>query len=139
MKNILVIAKDKTGLLAEVTAILAKHKINIKDINAYSYKGMAAIDIAVDKYDLALKLLADADLTAIPEENLVLQLDDVPGALAKVAKKLKDADINMRRLHIIARDRKRSLVGINIEHPEQIKKAAQLLKDCLIFPRGDQT
>jgi hypothetical protein len=135
MNRILIIARDKVGLLSDVTKILAKHKINIEDIDGYSFKGMAAICIAVDQYERALKLLTEASFTAVPEENLVIQLDDVPGALAKVAKKLKTSGINIRRLQIIMRDRKHSLVGITIEEEKQTKKAIKLLKDVLLFPR----
>jgi len=135
MRKILVIARDEMGLLADVTDTLARHKINIKDIDGYSFKGMAAISIAVDHYERALEVLADASFTAVPEENLVIQLDDVPGALAKVAKKLKKAGINMRRLHIIMRDRKHSLVGITTERTKDADKAAKILKSIVIFPR----
>ena len=131
MNKIFLIEREGQGLLACVSGVLGCENINIESIDFHTFDGMAACVIAVDKYDFALNLLAAASITAIPEENLVIKLDDVPGALSNVAKKFKDADIQIRRLYIIMRDDKHSIVGIS---SERMDEARNLVTDELIFP-----
>ena len=132
MNKIFLIEKEGAGLLDCVSSVLGRENINIENIDFHTFDGMCACVIAVDKYDLALKLLAAAPITAIPEENLVIKLDDVPGALAGIAERFKDAGIQISRLSIIMRDDKHSIVGIT---SERLEEARNLVGDELLFPK----
>ncbi|MDP8262836.1 MAG: ACT domain-containing protein [Candidatus Ancaeobacter aquaticus] len=140
MNKIFIVAKNKVGVLATITELLAEKNINIDEIDVdelQSLKGMEACVISVDKYDLALETLRNATMKeglfkAVPQENLVLLLTDKPGALAHITKKFKDADINIHGMHILERDGNHSLVGVSVDH---ILEAKQVIADCLIFPK----
>lgn len=120
------------NLLAGISEVLGKEAINIESIDFHTFDNMSACSIAVDKYDRAMELLADASFTVIPEENLVVRLNDVPGALAKIAGRFKDADIKIQRLNVILRDENHSIVGIS---SDRLHDARELVMDELLFPK----
>ena len=59
MKQISIIMESKPGVLADITDLMAKNKININDIEAETIGKMGIIVMCVDKYDFALKTLRD--------------------------------------------------------------------------------
>lgn len=132
MNKIFVIADMGANLLAGISEVLGKESINIESIDFHTFDNMSACSIAVDKYDRAMELLADASFTVIPEENLVVRLNDVPGALANIASRFKDADIKIHRLNVILRDDNHSIVGIN---SDRLQDARELVMDELLFPK----
>jgi hypothetical protein len=132
VNKIFVIANVSTNLLASVSEVLGEENINIENIDFHTFDNMSACSIAVDKYDRAMELLADASFTVLPEENLVVRLKDVPGALAKIVGRFKDADIPIQRLNVIARDEKHSIVGII---SNRMDDARNLVMDELLFPK----
>lgn len=132
MNKIFVIADMGENLLAGISEVLGKESINIESIDFHTFDNMSACSIAVDKYERAMELLADASFTVIPEENLVVRLNDVPGALAEIASRFKDADIKIHRLNVILRDSNHSIVGIS---SDRLHDARELVMDELLFPK----
>lgn len=132
MNKIFVIADLGANLLAGISEVLGKESINIESIDFHTFENMSACSIAVDKYDRAIELLTEASFTVIPEENLVVRLNDVPGALAKIAGRFKDADIKINRLNVILRDENHSIVGIA---SDRLQDARELVMDELLFPK----
>lgn len=132
MNKIFVIANMGANLLAGISEVLGGENINIESIDFHTFDNMSACSIAVDKYDRAMELLADASFTVIPEANLVVRLNDVPGALAKIAGRFKDADIKIQRLNVILRDENHSIVCITSERMDDARK---LVMDELLFPK----
>jgi len=132
VNKIFVIANLGANLLAGISEVLGKEDINIESIDFHTFDNMSACSIAVDKYDRAMELLTEASFTVIPEENLVVRLNDVPGALAKIASRFKDADIPIQRLNVILRDENHSIVGIT---SERMDDARDLVMDELLFPK----
>ena len=59
MKTITIISEDRVGLLADISYILAKSKVNIDEINADIVDGKAVIKLAVGDKEKATKALAD--------------------------------------------------------------------------------
>jgi len=132
VNKIFVIADLGANLLAGISEVLGKESINIESIDFHTFENMSACSIAVDKYDRAIELLTEASFTVIPEENLVVRLNDVPGALAKIAGRFKDADIKINRLNVILRDENHSIVGIA---SDRLQDARELVMDELLFPK----
>ncbi len=129
MKQISIVVKNKPGVLAEISDVMANNAINIEHIEAEASGDIGVIIMTVDKYDLALKKLRDASFNAITEDSLLLKLKDEPGALAKIANRFKDANINIRSFHIISRDGQNSIAAISTK---RTKKAKELVKDVLL-------
>ena len=129
MKEIVIITQNRAGLVADISDALAAKGINIETLDAEDAHDMAVVALTVDRYDDALGALRDAGFDAVTEDALVIRLPDEPGALAKVARRFKDADIDLRSLRIIQRQQGFALVALAAERTEQ---ARALVKDYLI-------
>jgi hypothetical protein len=126
MKEIVIVAQNRAGLIADITESLAARGINIETISAEEIHDMAVIDLTVNRYDEALQILRDSGFDAVTEDAIVIRLRDEPGALAKVARKFKDANIDIRSLRIIRRQKGSALVALATTKSTE---ARELVKD----------
>ncbi len=129
MKQIIIISEDRPGVVAEISEAMAAAGVNIETISAETVAGSGVTILTVDQYDEALRALAQTTFHAISEDAIVVQLDDRPGELARITRRLKDAQINLRSIRIIRREGGKSIVAIGTERTEQ---AMELLKDVLV-------
>ena len=129
MKEIVIITQNRAGLVADISDALAAKGINIETLDAEDAHDLAVVALTVDRYDEALGALRDAGFDAVTEDALVIRLPDEPGALAKVARRFKDADVDLRSLRIIQRQQGFALVALAAERTEQ---ARALVKDYLL-------
>ena len=127
MKQITVLVNNEPGEVADITACLAKHDVNIESITANGPANVVVL--SVDSYDTALMALRDAGFQAISEDAFVIRMKDEPGALAKIAVKIKEANINIRSMRIIRRDNGFSIGTIVCDKSDE---AASILKDYLV-------
>lgn len=103
MKRITVITEDRKGLIAELSGRLEREGINIIAIDAIEEDGTAFIALNVDRYDDALSVLRDSEFQAVPDEVVVVRIDDEPGGLAQVSRRLTDADVSIRGMTMLQR------------------------------------
>ena len=129
MKEIVIVTENRAGLVADISEALGSRGINIETLDAEEVHDLAVVELTVDRYDEALAALRDAGFDAISEDALVIRLSDEPGALARVAKRFKDAGIDLRSIRIIRRQQGSALVALATERTAQ---ARALVKDCLI-------
>jgi hypothetical protein len=108
---------------------MAAHNINIDTIGAETVGDSSVVVMTVNKYDLALRALRDASYHAITEDCLLIKVKDEPGALAKIARRFKDADLHIRSFHIISRNSDTSIAALSTERTES---ALQLVQDILV-------
>jgi hypothetical protein len=129
MKQIAVVAPNRTGVLAELTQALADAGVNIETVDAESAGEQGVVVLTVDQYDAALQALHRAGFTAVTEDALLIKLRDEPGALAAVMKRFKDAALNVRSVRFIHRREGFAVVAIGVERTEE---ALALVKDLLL-------
>jgi len=129
MREIIVILDNRPGALAEMAELLGREGINIVDLDAEASVERGAASLLVDRYEEALAALRRGGFRAVSAEALVVRVRDEPGALARLAKRLGDADINMRSLRLLRRGGDHSLVAIVCDDQE---KARELLADVMV-------
>ncbi len=129
MKQITVLTRKDTSELSRVASLLGDAGVNIEDLAAENLEETGIIVLTVDQYDLALQALRDAGLRAITQDALVIRIEDKPGALASIAKRLRDAGIDMRSMHILRREGSNSLASIVATDHEM---AARVLADVIV-------
>jgi hypothetical protein len=129
MKEIVVVTQNRAGLLADISEVLAANGINIETIDAEEVQDTAVIDLTVDRYDVALQSLRDAGFHAITEDALLVRLKDEPGALAKVARRFKEANIDLRSVRFIRRQKGYAFVALATDRTEEAKA---LVKEHLV-------
>ncbi|MGB0775770.1 MAG: ACT domain-containing protein [Akkermansiaceae bacterium] len=129
MKQITIPTENRPGELASITAILAEHNVNIRDIDAMEDGDHGFVMLSVDDYDEALECLRAAGYRPVTEDAIVIRVADEAGALAKVASRFAQAQINLRSLHII----RRSQGDIHVSLSSNDNQAAMnVVKDLLI-------
>ncbi len=129
MKQIVIIVENKVGVIADISRLLSEHNINIERIDAVGEEEAGTIVLSTDNYDAALRALKAASYQAISEEACVIRLPDKPGALARVASRFQEAQLNIRSMHIVQRQKGHAIVALVASEPE---KGRHLLKDVLV-------
>jgi hypothetical protein len=65
----------------------------------------------------------------VASEHLLVRLERRPGALAELSRKLADASIDVRGMHIVNKDARTGIVALETADYD---KAKQILKDMLV-------
>jgi hypothetical protein len=96
MKDLNVTLDDKPGALADLGEATGGANINIEGMCATTSGGKGEIHILVDDANTAREALQGAGIEASGERDvLVVEVEDRPGTMAEVARKLGDAGVNI--------------------------------------------
>ena len=113
-ERIVIIVDNQVGVLADITGVLAGAGINIESMDTEVAGQRGAIIMTVNETDHALSMLNQAGYKAVGEDTVVIRLKDEPGSLARVADRLKQAEVNIQNLHILGRQDGYSLIALTI-------------------------
>lgn len=114
VQRITVVSHNRPGVLAEITELLASKGISISSIvaEAYGTDGVIHIDLEESDVDQALAALTTADYHAVTEDVLLARIEDRPGALAQLSRRLSEASLDVRGLNMVQRDDGWAVVAI---------------------------
>ena len=130
MKQITIVTPpDRPGLLADIAERLGARGVNIVQINVSDDHVHGVVFLEAEPYDEALRALSDAGYHAISEDVIAIRLRDEPGALARVAVRFREPQINIHSMRIVRRDNGWATVILSTNSNE---RARQLLADCVV-------
>ena len=130
MKQItIIVPPGRPGTLADIAERLAARGVNITGLDATDDHAHGVIFLAAEPYDEALRTLAEGGYHAMSEEVLVIRLQDEPGALARVAARMREPNINIQAMRILRRDG--GWVSVVLSTNDNALARA-LLADCLV-------
>lgn len=129
MKQLTIVAPDRPGLVARVTEVLAAAGTNVESFDAGASGGTAVVALTVDRYDEALRALHTAGFEPVTEDAILVRLEDRPGALAEVARRFREAGIELRGLRIIRTAGGQTVAAIATERTAE---AVALVRDILV-------
>ena len=129
MKVLTIIENDHPGLLAEITTLLEQEDIPIQDFTGTSVGETAVLTLTVGPYRRAFQLLSNAGYRVVASEHLLVRLDRHPGALAELSRRLADANVDVRGMHIVTKDADAGIVALETVDYE---KAREILGDLLV-------
>jgi hypothetical protein len=90
-----VFLENKVGHLERVTSVLKEAGINILSMNMnHTSSGWGIMSLLVNRPDDAFRLLTDSGISVALRQIVVISMDDVPGALNGLLKKIASAGIN---------------------------------------------
>jgi hypothetical protein len=96
MKDLTVILDDKPGTLADLGEATGGADINIEGMYATTAAGKGEIHILVEDPGATREALEGAGIEVTEDRDvLVVEVEDRPGTMAEVARKLGDADVNI--------------------------------------------
>lgn len=129
MRPITIVADDRIGLLADISYILGKAKINIEGVGVSVVGNKAIIILSVVDAEKTGVVLTKNGYKVMESDVIVAKLEDKPGELGNITKKLADNSVNINNVHIISKDGKHTILALLVDKP---KKARELLKDILV-------
>ncbi len=112
MERIVIIVRDRVGLIADVARALADAGVNIESLDTTRTGAQGIITLTTDDTDRALHALKDAGFRAATDDSLIFRLPDEPGSLARVAERFKEAGMNIQSLHILDRQDGQAIVAL---------------------------
>ena len=130
MPRIIVMAKNEVGVIADISRVLADNDINIETISTDALDDKGSISLTTNDYDGALRALTEAGFKTVTDDSLLVNLRDEPGALAKVAEKLKQGGVNIQSLQIV--DRRGDYTTVAILTDDRAKTEGLLDKESIL-------
>lgn len=125
MKEFKIFVKHKPGELARVAETLAGRAVNIKAIASESIGEQALLRVVTNDVNTTTKALSESGTKYTQNDILTVSLIDRPGELAKVAKKLGKAKINIESIYILGQKEGKTELALVVD---DMKKAGELLK-----------
>jgi hypothetical protein len=96
MKDLTVVLDDEPGTLADLGEATGGASINIEGMCATTAGGKGEIHILVENADATQAALQEAGIDVSGDRDvLVVEVEDRPGTMAEVARKLGDAGVNI--------------------------------------------
>lgn len=128
MKTITIIEDDRVGLLADISYILGKAKVNIESISVDVIATKALVRLLVKDAKQAKEILEMNKFHVSEENATILKLPDQPGELSRITSLLAKEKVDIKNVHIISRNGKETILSIVTDKP---KKTEVILKDIL--------
>jgi hypothetical protein len=102
-KDLVIIPEDHPGELARIGETAGAAGINIEAVSAFTGGGKGIIHVLVDDDEKALQVFTEAgfDIKA-SRRVVVIPVDNKPGELGRLCRKLADAGINIEQAYISA-------------------------------------
>jgi hypothetical protein len=120
-KDLTVILQERPGTLADMAELLEKEGINIEGICGTKFQGGGFIHVLVEDANGARRVLEANELKISKErEVLIRDIEDKPGALAKLTRQLANAEVNIEVIYLSTKTR--VVIGV-----DKIEKARSLL------------
>ncbi len=129
MKTLTVVADDKVGLLADISYILAKSRINIESVNVDVVAGKAIISLGVADAIRGKQVVEAAGYKVEEANSIVIKLPDNPGELSNVTGILSKDGINVQSVHTLSKDGKTTIIALLVDKP---RRATTLLGKYLV-------
>ena len=101
-KQLSVFMENKPGRLSQMCSMLAENRINIRAMSVHDTVDHAIVRLVVDNPTKALILLEEDGVYTIAQDVVVLSIENKPGIISTIAKKLFRADINIEYAYCTA-------------------------------------
>ncbi len=126
MQNIEVTVEDKPGELARIADTLAVAKVNIISISTDRHEdGTTTLRMVTDDLERAAAVLKKAKVEYRLTALLTVTLPDQPGQLARVAKQLAQAGVNIEHLYLVDKVSGKRTIALVTDDDEKADSAVR--------------
>ena len=123
MKEFKIFVQDKMGELARVTEALANQAVNIRAIASEGGHENTFLRIVTNDVATTEKAFKLAGLKYEANDIMNVELMDRPGELAKIARRLARAGVNIESLYILGSKNGKTEIAMVVSDPEKAKTA----------------
>ena len=99
IKQISVFLENTTGRLSEVTQTLAGAGINLRAISIADTADFGILRLIADKTEEAVTILNTTGFTTRLTDVVAVEIDDIPGSLAKLMQLFRNSNVNIEYLY----------------------------------------
>jgi len=118
---------NTTGRLSEVTKTLANAGINLRAISIADTADFGILRLIVDNTDKAIETLNQAGFTTRLTDVVAVEIEDVPGSLAKLMELFQQTQINIEYLYAsLERQAEKAVIIFKLKDHD---KGQQILRD----------
>lgn len=122
MRELTIFAKDRVGLLADITEMMGKNGINIEFLSGEAVAGIAVLHMTFSDELAAATLLEKAGFTVIGSEILVLRIPNRPGEIGRISRMLSNEGINIQNIYFMGEKAKHGFFAVKVDRYEDAKK-----------------
>lgn len=124
-KQLSVFLPNRPGVLGQTCAILSEAGINVLAMAVHDTVDNGVIRLIVDQPTKAILLLEQEEFYVTEQEVVVIELENHAGALARIARSLAEADINISYAYCTATPNQEG--GCLVIRTDQPERAQELL------------
>ncbi|MFN3410266.1 MAG: ACT domain-containing protein [Limisphaerales bacterium] len=124
-KQLAIFLDNRPGTLARLADALAEAKINIYAIATSDTVDHSVVRLVVSDYRRALHLFEEHGVLVIEDDVLMIEGDNKPGSLSRLAHRLAEAKINIEYCYSATGPREKR--GLMIMRVSNAKKALKVL------------
>jgi len=127
VEQLAIFIANKPGTLSEVCDALAGEKINIYGLTVSDTVDHAVVRLVVSDTRRALALLEAHGTLVVENDVIMIENDNRPGSLSRIAKTLSAAKINIEYAYLASMPTAKK--GLLILRVSDVKKALKVLSD----------
>lgn len=121
-----IFAENKPGVLARITWVLAKSKINIRATTISTSDTFGVISLIVDDPQRAKVMLTEAGMTVQLREILAILIPDRPGGLDQLTQLLFREGININNAYgFVLESAKKAVFVVEVDQIEKTEKLVE--------------
>ncbi|NYZ79397.1 hypothetical protein H0N99_04590 [Candidatus Micrarchaeota archaeon] len=121
MKELTIFAKDRVGLLADITEMMGKNGVNIEFLSGEAVAGIAVLHMTFSNELAAASLLERAGFTVISSDILVLRIPNKPGEIGRISRMLSDEGINIQNIYFMGEKARHGFFAVKVDRPDDAK------------------
>ena len=118
---------NRPGALARVCEALAQAEINIHALTTSDTVDHSVVRMVVSNPTKALMLLGEAGVLALESDVLMIETDNKPGVLARIAERLAESEVNIEYAYLAGSPE--AAKGLIILRLSDVEKAQNVLRD----------
>jgi len=123
VNHLIVETPDEVGMMAKVCSAISDVGINIRAISVYAKEGKGYFMLLTEDNSKAEEALKSGGFVVSQEEAVAVELENEVGAAKRMAKKLADAEVNLKYCYGSTGNGTMSLLVFNSNDNEKALKA----------------
>lgn len=122
MKELTIFAKDRVGLLADITEMMGKNGINIEFLSGEAVAGIAVLHMTFSNEVAAASLLERAGFTVISSDIMVLKIPNKPGEIGRISRMLSNEGISIQNIYFMGEKARHGFFAVKVDRPDDAKE-----------------
>ena len=113
--------RNEPGALATLAEALADRGVDLRAIGGGGLGDVGHVILTTADDDTARRVLQEGGYTYFEGESLLAEVDDRPGGMARIARRLADAGVNVHGHLFIGRWGDRAMFAFVVDDPERAR------------------